>query len=93
MPLQKGCALPWSKLWFDMSSSFPSSAISVNSARASRPTSFSGNLQNGLGWTAGGPWCLASCAGCQGQPASGRSLRQQYRCLAATDVRQLGCGC
>ena len=35
-----------------------------NSARASRPISFSGSLQKGLGWTAGGPWCLASCANC-----------------------------
>ena len=41
------------------------SAVPVNSAGASRPTSFSGSLQKGLGWTAGGPWCLASCAGCR----------------------------
>ena len=42
------------------------SAISVNSARASRrPTAFSGSLRKGLGWTAGGPWCLVSCADCR----------------------------
>ena len=30
-----------------------------------RPTSLSGSLQRGLGWTAGGPWCLVSCADCR----------------------------